>query len=130
LFAGQVGVPEGPGAALERADGVDGAAAVREGDRLVGAGAGGALDFFFGEEDAVVLAAGVAVFLQAELALDLAAVLLDHLLGREAEVFGEADDLVLADPDEARAAGAAVAALGAGELQPVGVPRAGRGAGL
>jgi len=72
LAAFQIRIPERPGAALERADGIDRAAAA------VGFVAG---DWF--EEDAVVLAVGLAIFFQAQALAEGAAVFGDDLCGGE-----------------------------------------------
>src|SRR4051794_77328 len=62
------------------------------------------------------------MFLERVLAADLPAVLVDDLAGGKLEMIRESLDLDLANPDVPRRAGAAVAALRAGEIQPARVP--------
>src|SRR5205814_2888896 len=92
-----VALPERPRPALRRADGVDGAAP-------------GAV-----VEDAVA----VGLLAERPPAARLAGVQRPHLLDRLAEELGDRREFVVGDPDESRFAGAALAAAGAGERQPV-----------
>src|SRR6202035_4324192 len=124
VHAGAVSSPEGPGAALHRAHRVDAASSFGVDDRFLPL-RGGALDLLLFQEDAVVLAAGVPDFLEARVLADGAAILLNHFFSADAEELGEPPDLLAADPDVPRPAGAAVAALRAGEVQPLSVPRPG-----
>src|SRR2546428_1109087 len=121
--ARHIGVPEGPGAALEGADRIDGAASTREPCPILRRLPPATLaTLLLRQEDAVILPPAVAVFFQAELAVHLAAVLLHRLLRRKAQELRQPDHFLPADPDEPWGAGAAVAALGAGEFQSPRVP--------
>src|SRR5688500_16968184 len=118
LLARQVLRPEWPGAALERPYRVHAARADRVHDLLVPL----LRDRHLLEEDAVVQPCRSAPLLQAELAVDLAAVFLNDIRRSYLQVLAEQRDLALADPHVIPPARAAVAALGAGELQPIRVP--------
>src|SRR5207248_6821660 len=85
LSAGEVAFPERPGAALQRAHGVDAADAAGERDLSVLLFRGNLL-----EEDAVVIPLRREAFLQADPLADLAAILLQALVARESQVQGEA----------------------------------------
>src|SRR6266542_1937773 len=91
LLAGKDAVPEWPGAALQRAHGVDAADAARERDLSHFHFRGELL-----EEDAVVIPLGRAGFLQADALADLAAVLIESFFAGEAQVLGQAVDLLIA----------------------------------
>src|SRR5688500_6443721 len=121
LFAPEVLGPEGPGAALEGAHLVHGALTPGRDDRF-GAFLSRDGHLVFLEEHAVVVADRITELLQAPLPIHLAAVSLDRFFRRDLQEIRQPHDLLAADPDEPGAAGAAVAALGAGELQPVAVP--------
>src|SRR5690606_30696942 len=110
-------VPEGPRAALERADGIDPAAAAL----LAGPGVVRQVD----EEDAVVLAVERLLLAQADAVADAPEVAFVHLFLRLAQVARQQRHLLRADPDIPGRAAAAISALRAAEFQPAGVPRPG-----
>src|SRR5205814_3967971 len=114
----QIRLPEWPGAALKRPHRVDTAHACRLYDFLPAAD----IWLLLAEEDAVVQTRGRAHLLEAELAVNLAAVLLNHLAHGQLQEFGQPRQLDIRNPHVPRPAGAAVAALVAGELEAVGVP--------
>lgn len=99
--------PEGPGAALHGADGIDAADGAAVGQTL--------------EEDAIpaVWAGGLG---QGPVSADFPGVLAEEIVAAELEVAGDVLDFAVIEPDVAGRAGAAVAAHGAGEFQAVGVP--------
>jgi len=79
----------------------------------------------FFQEDAIVFPAGIPVFFQADVPVDDPAISVDDLLRPNPHELGEPPDLLAADPNKPRPPGAAIAALRAGEIEPVGVPRPG-----
>src|SRR5258706_2955614 len=116
LLTGKVASPERPGAALQRPNGVDAGDAAAQRDLT-------ALGGSFFEKNAVVVALRAELLLQTDPLADLAAILFERFIAREAQVLGEPGNFLVAHPDEPRHAGAAVAAAGAGEGEAVGIPR-------
>jgi len=119
IGAGQITVPERPRPTLQWSHRID-----RASPSFL-ANSRSRRCFDLGEEDAVEVAVGHAMFVEADTAADPAAVFVEDLLSAELEKLGEAADFFVGDPDEPGSAGAAVAALGAGEAEAVGVPGAG-----
>ncbi len=96
---------------------------------MVSPAAAGSGRFDFLKEDAVPRAADALGFVEAGLAVDLAAVAFVSFFRRQLEMFGEPADFLVAHPHVTGPASAAVSATGAGEFQTLFVPHVGLGDG-